>query len=79
MGRERDCKVKRKRYSQKFQRMAVERMRNSEEVAAGVAGGDLQRVRRLGDVSRLSSRERPEALLRARPRFSNLFHRETGC
>ena len=26
------CKVKRKRYSRKFQRMAVERMRNSENV-----------------------------------------------
>ena len=30
--RERNCKVKRKRYSRKFQRMAVERMRNSEDV-----------------------------------------------
>ncbi len=30
--RERGCKVKRKRYSRKFQRMAVERMRNSEDV-----------------------------------------------
>ncbi len=30
--RERDCKVKRKRYSRKFQRMAVERMRNCEDV-----------------------------------------------
>ncbi len=30
--RERDCKVTRKRYSRKFQRMAVERMRNSENV-----------------------------------------------
>ena len=30
--RERDCKVKRKRYSRKFQRMAVERMRTCEDV-----------------------------------------------
>jgi len=30
--RERGCKVKRKRYSRKFQRMAVERLRNSENV-----------------------------------------------
>jgi transposase len=30
--RERNCKVKRKRYSRKFQRMAVERMRNCEDV-----------------------------------------------
>ena len=30
--RERGCKVKRKRYSRKFQRMAVERMRSSENV-----------------------------------------------
>src|SRR6266849_6192252 len=29
---ERDCKVKRKRYSRKFQWMAVERMKNSENV-----------------------------------------------
>ena len=29
---ERDCKVKRKRYSRKFQRMAVERMRTCESV-----------------------------------------------
>ena len=32
--RERDCKVKRKRYSRKFQRMAVRRMRNCEDVGA---------------------------------------------
>jgi transposase len=31
--RERGCKVKRKRYSRKFQRMAVERMRDCEDVA----------------------------------------------
>ena len=30
--RERDCKVKRKRYPRKFQRMAVERMRNCKDV-----------------------------------------------
>ena len=30
--RERNCKVKRKRYSRKFQRMAVERMRTCESV-----------------------------------------------
>src|SRR5260370_41655219 len=30
--RERNCKVKRKRYPRKFQRMAVERMRNCEDV-----------------------------------------------
>ena len=30
--RERDCKVKRKRCPRKFQRMAVERMRNCEDV-----------------------------------------------
>lgn|SRR5919108_1494393 len=30
--RERNCKVKRKRYSRKFQRMAVERMRTCEDV-----------------------------------------------
>src|SRR5260370_18786584 len=30
--RGKDCKVKRKRYSRKFQRMAVERMRTSEDV-----------------------------------------------
>jgi len=27
-----DCKVKRKRYSRKFQRMAVERMRSSDNI-----------------------------------------------
>jgi len=31
--RERGCKVKRKRYSRKFQQMAVERMRNCEDVS----------------------------------------------
>ncbi len=30
--RERDCEVKRKRYSRKFQRMAVERMRSCEDI-----------------------------------------------
>jgi transposase len=30
--RGKDCKVKRKRYSRKFQRMAVERMKTSEDV-----------------------------------------------
>ena len=30
--RERNCKVKRKRYSRKFQRMAVERMETCEDV-----------------------------------------------
>jgi transposase len=30
--RERNCKVKRKRYSRKFQRMAIERMRSSDNV-----------------------------------------------
>ena len=31
--RERNCKVKRKRYPRKFQRIAVERMRDCEDVA----------------------------------------------
>ena len=31
--RGKDCKVKRKRYSRKFQRMAVERMKTSEDVS----------------------------------------------
>jgi len=30
--RERNCKVKRKQYSRKFQRMTIERMRNCEDV-----------------------------------------------
>ncbi len=45
--RERGCKVKRKRYSRKFQRMAVERMRNCEDVgeladALGMTEGSVQ-------------------------------------